>query len=144
MKTISLELIDYNIQKINENWWNQIMSLFLNPGQEFEIRHWKEDKETVNKASAYGMISEIDCTDFEVSVKGVLTTSTIDVILNSSPLNKDNLPTEFFTINVSNAISSSHYGKEVYIFNPTELKQKQLQKIIEPIEKYFTFAEYCE
>lgn len=144
MKTISIELTDYNIHEVNTLWWKQLMSLFLKSGREFEIRHWREEKEIVEKASAYGTISDADSTDFEVSIKGTLTSSAANEILNAVSLQQDNQMTKFFTINVIDAVSSSHYGKEVYVFHPSEEICRQLSTILTPIKEYFTFGEYGE
>ncbi len=141
MKTISIELTDYDIHEVNTLWWKQLMSLFLKSGREFEIRHWREEKEIVEKASAYGTISDADSTDFEVSIKGTLTSAVVNEILNTVPSHQDNQMTEFFTINVIDTVSSSHYGKEVYVFNPSEEICRQLSTILAPIKEYFTFGE---
>lgn len=143
IKTISIELNDYNIGKVNPHWWGQIMSLFLKPGLEFEIRHWREENEVVEKAFAYGTVSEIDSTDFEVSIKGTLTNSTINKILNNA-LCLDNHMTEFFTINVIGVVSSSHYGREIYIFNPSNEICNQIYTLLEPIKQYFNLGEDYE
>ena len=90
------------------------------------------------------MLSEADCTEFEVSVKGILTSPVVNEILSTIPSHQDNQMTEFFTINVMDKVSSSHYGKEVYVFDPSEEIHRQLSKILEPIKGYFTFGEYGE
>ena len=141
MKTISIELTDYNIYEVNTQWWKQIMSLFLKPGRDFEIRHWREEDKIVKKGSAYGIASDADSTEFEVSIKGTLTSSAVNDILNIAASPSDRKMTEFFTIIVCGAVSSSHYGKQLYVFNPSEELCRQLYTILEPIKEYFTFGE---
>ena len=144
MKTISIELTDDEIDEVNTDWWRQIMSLFMKPGRAFEIRHWREENELVEKASAYGTVSEAASTDFEVSIKGTLTSSVIHEILNTVPSHQAHQMTSFFTINVVDTVSSSHYGTEMYIFHPSEEICRQLSEILEPVKEYFTFGEYGE
>ena len=96
MRTIAIELTDYRIHEVNTHWWKQILSLFLKPGRSFEIRHWRAEKEIVEKACAYGTISERDSTDFEVSIKGMLTDAIIQEILHADASCPDEQMTEFF------------------------------------------------
>ncbi len=144
VKTISIELTDYNLHTVNTLWWKQLMSLFLQPGRAFEIRCWREEKEITAKASSYGMRSEDDCTDFEVSIKGTLTSPVIQDILSTNQPTEEDRMTEFFTIQVEGLLSSSHYGKEIYIFDPSEEVQRQLSAILTPIQQFFVFGEYRE
>ena len=71
MKTFSIEMIDFDIQKANENWWNQIMSLFLNPGQEFEIRHWREEKAATSNHRANKKILRL-CRILRINIRSSL------------------------------------------------------------------------
>lgn len=144
MRTIAIELTDYRIHEVNTHWWKQILSLFLKPGRAFEIRHWRAEKDIVEKACAYGTISERDSTDFEVSIKGVLTDAIIQEILHADASCPDEQITEFFTINVAGEISSSHYGRELYVSHPTKEVCDQLSAILTPVQEYFTISEYGE
>lgn len=144
MKTISIELIDSNIHHVNTLWWHQLMSLFLKPGQAFEIRCWREEREIVAKASAYGALSEDDCTEFEVSIKGTLQSPVINEIVRAHKPQEEDQMTEFFTIHVEGVVSCGHYGKEIVVFDPSEEVRRQLSAILTPIQKYFIFGEYGE
>ncbi len=48
--------------------------------------------------------------------------------------------TEFFTINVEGLVSSAHYGKEIYVFDPSEEVESQLAEIFAPLRDYFVFG----
>ena len=142
MKIVSIELTDDTLCESDRLWWKHLMSLFLKPGRQFEIRHWREESEIIEKAERLGMISDRDSTDFEVSVKGILTSSVIDEILNPDFCLQNDQMTQFFSINITDNLSCSHYGKELYVFDPSEEICRQLFLILEPIKEYFTFEQY--
>lgn len=138
MRTISVEWID---DPADNQWWKQVMQLFLKPGCAFEIRCWREEQEIVKEILGYGRLSVPDCTDYEVSVRGSLTAPIIQNLLHAKK--KEGQMTPFFTINVENRVSSSHYGKEVYLFDPAPEVLDQLHEILEPIQNDFSFGEYA-
>ena len=138
MRTISVEWID---DPVDNQCWKQVMQLFLKPGRAFEIRCWKEEQEIVKEILRYGLLSVPDCTEYEVSVRGSLTDPIIQNLLHAK--NKVDQMTPFFTINIENRVSSSHYGKEIYFFDPTPEILDQLHEILEPIQDDFSFGEYA-
>ena len=142
VKIISIELVDDHIHTVNPLWWRQLMALFLKAGRPFEIRCWREEQEAIAKAASYGSVSEGDCTDFEVSVKGILQNSMIDEILSAEEPPEEDQMTKFFTIHVEGAVSSEHYGKEIYIFDPSDEISRQLTELLTPLRTYFIFGEY--
>lgn len=142
MKRLSLELIDYSLHAINTSWWKALMSLFLKPGTPFEIRCWREETDVIETAASFGTISNAQSTEFEVSVTGVLTNSTIHQILSEPKPDSEEQMTRFFTIHVGNSVWCEHYGTEIYIDAPTDAVYEQLRTILEPIRDYFVFGEY--
>ncbi len=81
MKTVNFEIIDYKIHNINTTWWKQVMARFLQAGQPFEIRCWREEPEIIAQAARLGSLCDAQCTDYEVSITGILTDATIQEIL---------------------------------------------------------------
>ena len=141
MKVISIELADSAACSADPCWWKRLMSLFLKPGHACEIRCWREEQEIAAKALSYGMRAEEACTRFEVSIRGTLTHSVIHDILDANRPREADRMTEFFTITVENVVSSEHYGKEIYVFDPTEEVRGQISAILTPIRQYFILGE---
>ena len=142
MKIISIELTDYTIPYSNPSWWQRLLELFLNPGMDFEIRCWREETAAIEAASQYGTISLEDCTDYEVSIKGTVTESMIEMLLKQPDSSDPEILTPFFTINLGQVFSSSHYGKESYFERPDQKIVLQLHEIFDPLKDYFSIVSY--
>ncbi len=142
MKRIFLELIDYKIHAIHTTWWNQIMMLYLKAGEPFEIRCWREEKDIVESILPFGSISKERSTDYEVSVTGILTDQMMQTILQQPKPEDEEQMTPFFTMNIGGCFCSAHYGKELYIDQPTDAVLWQVNEIIAPIREYFNYDEY--
>lgn len=136
MKQINFEISDYNIHDINTTWWKQIMTLFLREGERFEIRCWREEPEIIAQASGLGILCESQCTDYEVSITGILTDKIIQEILSQPKPEDDDQMTKFFTINIGKNFSSAHYGTEIYIANLTDADVERIHAIISPVKDY--------
>lgn len=140
MKRISLNVIDYVINNINVNWWKQIMSVFLKPGHNFEIRCWKNEKEVIEKALKYGKLNEAEKSKNEISINGILSEKMIqDILAEPKPDNYDKW-TDFFTINIKDNFCSAHYGAEIYIYDLTDHDVEIIKQIISPIQDFFSFG----
>ena len=141
MKYMTIELINYKIHKVNTSWWKQLMALFLKTGVPFEIRCWREETDILEKACTFGTLSEEKSTAYEVSVTGILTSSIIHQILSDPKPDHDEQMCRYFTINVGEQFCSAHYGKEIYIVNPTDHICHQIQAQFASIKDYFVFGE---
>ena len=135
--TIQLELIDYSLT--DRTWWREVMSLLLRPGEAFELRCWREETECIRRACRLGALCPEQSTDYEVSVTGVLTPEVIRALLESAGPEDADGSTEFFTIRSSH-ISSSHYGRELYLFDPPEQAAEQVDAIILPLRDSFIYG----
>ena len=51
MNTISLQMIDYSVSSL---WWKSLVQHFVQIGDIFEIRCWKEETVEIQQASMYG------------------------------------------------------------------------------------------
>ena len=114
MGGISLQMID---NRISSDWWRKIVEHFVNVGDAFEIRCWKEELDEIRQASLYGNPTE---DRNEVSVKGVVSAEFLTELLSDEPSDKSiyNKMTKYFTINVENDkcfFCSAHYGTEMYL-----------------------------
>ncbi len=114
MGVIGLQMTD---NRISSDWWRKIVEHFVNVGDAFEIRCWKEELDEIRQASLYGNPTE---DRNEVSVKGVVTSELIAELLSDEPSDKSiyNKMTKYFTINVETErgfFCSAHYGTEMYL-----------------------------
>ena len=139
---ISIELLDPNIHCVNTVWWKQLMALFMREGVPFEIRCWREETAAIKQALALGTLSEVQSTDYEVSVTGILTRSTIHQILRIPKPADANQMTPFFTINLDGLVQCGHYGTELYLIHPTDAVLQKLRAIFAPIQSYFVFGTF--
>lgn len=118
MSRIQLQMID---NSVSSDWWRELVQHFAKPGDELEIRCWKEEIEEIQQASLYGEPTE---DKYEVSIKGTVTAELLAELFAENPADKSiyNKMTKYFTINVKNGpcdFGSYHYGTEVYINNVT-------------------------
>ena len=140
MKRISLNVIDYGINDINTKWWKQIMSVFLKPGSDFEIRCWKDEKEEIEKALRFGKLNEAEKSKNEISINGNLTEKMIQEILAEPKPNDYDKWIDFFTINIQDNFCSAHYGTEIYIYDLTDRDVEIIKQIILPTHDFFSFG----
>ncbi len=114
MSRIQLQMID---NSVSLDWWRELVQHFVRPGDELEIRCWKEETEEIQQASFYGEPME---DKYEVSIKGTVKAELLTELLMENPADRNiyNKMTKYFTINVKNELcdfGSYHYGTEVYI-----------------------------
>ena len=114
MGQIQMDMIDHSV---SSKWWKKLIVHFIRPGDELEIRCWKDELAEIKQASSYGMIEK---DGYEVSIRGIVTTELLTELLLDSPADKNiyNKMTKYFTINTQNGLykfSSEHYGTEIYI-----------------------------
>ena len=142
MEIISVELTDYTIPNSSPSWWHRLLVLFLKPGMDFEVRCWREETAAIEAASRYGTISPKDSTEYEVSIKGTATESMIEMLLKQPDSRDPEILTPFFTINLGQVFSSSHYGKQNYFAKPDQRIVLQLHEIFDPLKDYFSIVSY--
>ena len=114
MHEISLQMINHNVSSY---WWKKLISRFIQVGDSFEIRCWKEETSEIQQASFYGKPTE---EKDEVSIKGVVSKELLLELLSENPLDKSiyNKMTKYFTINIvreKRLFCSAHYGTEIYL-----------------------------
>ena len=142
MEIISVELSDYTIPNSSPSWWQRLLVLFLKPGMDFEVRCWREETAAIEAASQYGTILPEDSTEYEVSIKGTVTESMIEMLLKQPDSSDPDILSPFFTINLVKVFSSSHYGKENYFEKPDQKIVLQLHEIFDPLKDYFSIVSY--
>lgn len=142
LKRLGLDVIDLHINEIHAQWWKDLISLYLKADEPFEIRCWKEEEGMIEKALEYGKINPKDESAYEVSITGTLSEKMITDLLAEPKPDEDDQWTPFFTINIGDHFTSAHYGDEIYIFDLTEEKVKNIEQIIAPIKDYISYGFY--
>ena len=137
MGVISLQMID---KKTSSDWWRKIVEHFVNVGDAFEIRCWKEEVDEIRQTSLYGNSTE---DKNEVSIKGVVTAELLAELLSEEPSDKSiyNKMTKYFTINVENErcfLCSAHYGTEMYLERVSDTDISFFESVINQYDDCFS------
>lgn len=139
MYGMSIYLIDRSIHDIDTDWWKKITAKFLKPSEDFEIRCWKEETDTIEHALHYGTLNlENSNQEYETSIKGTLTKNMVHDILSAPKPQDDEMMTEFFTINVEPRFCSAHNGMELHLFDLSEEELAEIKEILQPVWDYFS------
>lgn len=139
MYGMSIYLIDRSIHDIDTDWWKKITAKFLNSSEDFEIRCWKAETDTIEHALRYGTLNLEDKNQaYETSIKGTLTKTMIQNILSAPKPQDDEMMTEFFTINVEPRFCSAHYGTELHLFYLSEQDVAEIKEILHPVWDCFS------
>ena len=139
MGAISLQMID---KKTSSDWWRKVVKHFVNIGDAFEIRCWKEEVDEIRQASLYGNPTE---DKNEVSIKGVVTAELLTEFLSDNPSDKSiyNKMTKYFTINVENDkcfFCSAHYGTEMYLEKVSDTDISFFESIVKQYDDCFSVS----
>lgn len=139
MGAISLQMID---KKTSSDWWRKVVKHFVNVGDAFEIRCWKEEVDEIRQASLYGNPTE---DKNEVSIKGVVTAELLTEFLSDNPSDKSiyNKMTKYFTINVENDkcfFCSAHYGTEMYLEKVSDTDISFFESVVKQYDDYFSVS----
>lgn len=139
MYGMSIYLIDRSIRDIDTDWWKKITSKFLQSGEDFEIRCWKEEEDVIEQALCYGSPNHADSNqEYETSIKGTLTKNMIHNILAAPRPQDDEMMTAFFTINVEPRFCSAHYGTELHLFHLSVQELADIKEILQPVWNCFS------
>jgi len=139
MGVISLQMID---KKTSSDWWRELVEHFVNVGDTFEIRCWKEELDEIRQASLYGNPTE----DYnEISIKGVVTAELLAELLSDEPKDKSiyNKMTKYFTINVENEkcfLCSAHYGTEMYLERVSDADISFFESVVKQYDDCFSVS----
>lgn len=122
-------------------WWKDLLSLYMKEGEPFEIHCWKNEKEEIASALQYGTLEETNWEYGEV-IKGILTVEFIHGILEWNGTEDDVYEklTPYFTLQVGK-VCSEHYGTEIYLEQEPE-KEEKIQRILDGISAYGSISEY--
>ncbi len=137
MNCIDLQMIDRSVSSL---WWKTVVEHFIKPGDDLEIRCWKEESVEIQRASLYGTPSDAGS---EVSVRGVVTAEFLAELLSEDPADKSiyNKMTKYFTINVESDkchFCSAHYGTEMYLDGVSDADSLFFENVIKQYDDCFS------
>lgn len=120
-------------------WWKDLLSLYLKEGEPFEIHCWKNEKEELATALQYVTLEETNWEYGEV-IKGILTVEFIHRILewNGTEDSVYEKLTPYYTLQVGN-VCSEHYGTEIYLEQEPE-NEEMIQRILDRISAYASIS----
>ena len=118
----------------NNKWWKNLFIHYASKGENFEIRCWDEEIDTINLIRKFCAVEKSKTTK-EIVITGDITNEFIDLVKEKMPMDQNiyNKMTQFFTINIDKAFSSCHYGTEIYIDEDEEFAKK----ILDEVKEYF-------
>ena len=139
MKTSELQMTDLSV---NADWWRRCIQYFVKPGDEFEIRCWKEERDEIKKALSYGKLCPSE-NDTEASIQGTVS-QVMKKELLSAPEPEDksvyNKMTDFFSICIDDKLNSQHYGTQLYLFHVSDTEEAAFWEMIRPYQESFSIA----
>ena len=139
MGQIQMQMIDCSV---SSGWWKDLAARFISPGDELEIRCWKEEPAEIEQASSYGLPQE---DGYEVSIQGTVTAEFLAELLSENPPDKSvyNKMTKYFTLHVTHGkrdFWSAHYGTEVYIDGVSDDDITFFTKVIRQVSDCFSIS----
>lgn len=140
MTDLDIFLIDYEIVKVNPNWWLDILEIFLKPGLRFKASFEKEQNNILELLTAYGNDLKISDEKNLIYLKGIINTEMIrDFKASYKVKNSEDIDyySPFISFEIGENYCSAHYGREVYLTNLSEVELGEVLKVINPLRESF-------
>ena len=131
MTHIHIQMID---PEGDHRWWRELAIAFIHVGDAFEIRCFKQDTEAIRLALSYGKQDDDVQSDYEVSIKGMVTKGMLKDVLSFEPCEVHGFTrlTPHFTL-VVGRLSSEHHGMEVHLSGLSPQEVERVESIMEPV-----------
>lgn len=118
-------------------WWNDLIRACAVVGESFEIHCWRDEKAEIAAALKYGGMVKHAWSGGTV-IRGTITKDFLN-FLTDTPKPTDtqayNKMTPFFTISFGKQFHSGHYGTEIIISKAERVNQKEIDRILDRMEK---------
>lgn len=140
MANLDIFLIDYEIYKANPNWWLEIIEIFLKPGTKFKLSLEQEQKNILQKLTAYGNELKISEEKNLIRVEGIINKEMIrDFKASYKVKNSDDIDyySPFISFKIGENYCSAHYGREVYLTSLSEVELGDVLKVLNPLMESF-------
>lgn len=140
MANLDIFLIDYEVVKVNSNWWLEIIEIFLKPGLKFKASFEKDHTRILENLSTYGSDLNISIEKYLTKVEGIINREMIRNFKASYKVkNSDDIDyySPFISFEIGDNYCSAHYGREVYLTGLSEVKLGDVLKVLNPLREYF-------
>lgn len=140
MTNLDIFLIDYEVVKVNPNWWLEIIEIFLKPGLKFKASFEKEQNNILELLTAYGNDLKISDEKNPIRVEGITNKEMIrDFKASYKVKNSDDIDyySPFISFENGDNYCSAHYGREVYLTGLSEVKLGDVLKVLNPLRESF-------
>ena len=140
MTNLDIFLIDYEVVKVNPNWWLEIIEIFLKPGLKFKASFEKEQNNILELLTAYGNDFKISDEKNPIRVEGITNKEMIsDFKAFYKVKNSDDIDyySPFISFEIGENYCSAHYGREVYLTSLSEVKLGDVLKVLNPLRESF-------
>ena len=140
MTDLDIFLIDYEIVKVNPNWWLDILEIFLKPGLKFKASFEKEQNNILELLTAYGNDFKISDEKNPIRVEGITNKEMIrDFKASYKVKNSEDIDyySPFISFEIGENYCSAHYGREVYLTSLSEVKLGDVLKVLNPLRESF-------
>lgn len=140
MTNLDIFLIDYEVVKVNPNWWLDILEIFLKPGLKFKSGFEKDYTNIWEKLSAYGSDFKISDEKNLIRVEGITNKEMIRDFKESYKVkNFDDIDyySPFISFEIGENYCSAHYGRELYLTSLSEVKLGDVLKVLNPLRESF-------
>lgn len=140
MANLDIFLIDYEVVKVNPNWWLEIIEIFLKPGLKFKASFEKEQNNILELLTAYGNDFKISDEKNPIRVEGITNKEMIrDFKASYKVKNSEDIDyySPFISFEIGENYCSAHYGREVYLTNLSEVELGDVLKVLNPLRESF-------
>lgn len=140
MTNLDIFLIDYEVVKVNPNWWLEIIEIFLKPVLKFKASFEKEQNNNLELLTAYRNDLKISDEKNLIRVEGIINKEIIrDFKASYKVKNSDDIDyySPFISFEIGENYCSAHYGREVYLTNLSEVELGDVLKVLNPLRESF-------
>lgn len=139
MTNLDIFLIDYDIYRINPNWWLEITDNFLKPGLRLRASFESDQSDILESLSFYDSELKINREKYLTNVDCLISKEMIrDFKKNYKVKLGDDIDyySPFFTLEIGHQYCSAHHGREIYLTDLNDCELKKVLEIVKPLKKY--------
>lgn len=120
--------ITISVEKFSgySQWWNDLLSVFANPGDYFEIHCWTKEHQALQLAEQFGEEACFGMPGLKI-IHGTITDHFLRFLLDNERKHHNrfyNKLTPFYTLHIGENFSSQDYGTKI-VLKCRSLKEKE-------------------
>ena len=139
MTNLDIFLIDYDIYRVNPNWWLEITDIFLKLGLRLRAGFESYQSNILESLSFYDSKLEINYEKYLTNVDCLISKEMIrDFKANYKVKLGDDMDyySPFFTLEIGHQYCSAHHGSEIYLTDLNDDELKKVLELVKPLKKY--------